>query len=171
MESSGPPILFISLCVMSIVLSPAPSHSVRDGAAIQASWAEYERRNNGDTGEFGFCFDLPVDMNTAPTEAQLVEIMKERQEEAGVEATYRSRRDRVRQLLSAHQLLKPGTQVWLKKGLKVFALAEITSDYRYAAEERWGWHSWAYKLIRPATEAERGHIMGRKTFIARAKGL
>ena len=156
---------------MPIVLSPAPAHSFREEAAIQASWADYERRNKGDTGEFGFCFDLPLDLDTEPTEAQLVEIMKERREEAGLKDTYRSLRGRVRQLLSAHQLLKPGTQVWLKKGRKVFALAEITSHYRYAPEERWGWHSWAYKMIRAATEAERGHIMGRNTFIAKAKGL
>jgi len=110
-------------------------------------------------------------MDTAPTESQLIELMKKRQEGAGVEATYLSLRGRVRQLMTAHQLLKPGTRVWLKKGRKVFALAEITSPYRYAAEERWGWHSWGYKLIRPATEVERGHIMGRKTFVAMAKGL
>ena len=156
---------------MPIVLSPAPSHSFRDGAAIQASWREYERRNKGDTGEFGFCFDLPIDLATSPTEEQLIEIMKERQQDAEAKATYRSRRDRVRQLTTAHQLLKPGTQVWFKKGLRLFALAEITSEYRYAPEEKWGWHSWTYRLIRTATDAEKEKLMGRKTFIADSKAL
>ena len=155
----------------SIVVSPAPSHSFRDGAAIQASWKEYQRRNKGDTGEFGFCFDLPVDMNTSPTEAQLVEVMKERQQDAGIEVTYRSRRDRVRQLTCAFALLKPGTQVWFKKGLTLFALVEITTPYRYAPEETWGWHTWGYRLIRLATEEERKKRMGRKTFIAESKGV
>jgi hypothetical protein len=156
---------------MPIVLSPAPKQSSREGATFQASWSDYEERNHGDTGEFGFCFDLRVDMDTHPPEAQLVDNMKGIQESAGVESTQRSRIGRVRQLTAAHRLLQPGTHFWMKKGRNVFALAEITSPYRYIPEQRWGWHSWSYRIIRRATDEERSVTMGRQSFIADAKGL
>jgi hypothetical protein len=70
----------------------------------------------------------------------------------------------VRQLLLAYTELQPGQIVAFKKGLRVVAIAQIVSPYRYeAARTETGGHyphRWDYVILRKATAAESAPMAG-----------
>ena len=70
----------------------------------------------------------------------------------------------VRQLLLAYNELQPGQTVAFKKGLRVVAIAQIVSPYRYEADRVLPGghypHRWDYVILRKATAAESAPMAG-----------
>lgn len=68
---------------------------------------------------------------------------------------------KVKPLKDIYELLKPGLIVALKRGMRVFAWAEITSPYYYSPDtvyiqktgKEWA-HRWDYKILRMANNDE-----------------
>jgi hypothetical protein len=141
------------------VISPAPS-DYRPGAVEQMTWEEHIRRatrldEEGFPleGSFGVCFDAKIDLRAA-TKEQIVEAMRRRHVAAGAERTAAQIQGKARDLMQIFNHLKKGETIAFKKGTTIVAFVEITSDYRFCPEERWGWHTWNYRLVRKATAAD-----------------
>jgi len=142
------------------VISPAPSAAYRPGAIQQISWAEFGRRATRmgadgipEAGAFGVSWAADVDLRVS-TEAEIKAAMRRRAAAAGEERTAASFHRDTQMLLQVFHTLKKGDIIALKKGTTIVAFVELTSDYQFCPEERWGWHTWTYRLVRRATEAE-----------------
>ena len=142
------------------VMSPAPSKSYRPGAIQQITWAEFSRRatrfdaeGSPIEGVFGCSWAAKTDLRSS-TEEQIKASIREACRAVGEEpSAARIKRD-TKMLLTVYNTLKKGDVIALKKGINIIAFAEITSDYCYCPEERWGWHSWSYRVVRKATAAD-----------------
>jgi hypothetical protein len=141
------------------VISPAPS-DYRPGAVEQMTWEEHRRRatrldEEGFPleGSFGVCFDAKIDLREA-TKEQIAEAMRRRHVAAGAERTAAQIQGKVRDLMQIYNHLKKGDIIAFKKGTTIVAFVQLTSDYRFCPEERWGWHTWNYRLVRKATAAD-----------------
>jgi len=142
------------------VISPAPSCSYRPGALQQISWAEFARRETRIDAEgfpvegfFGVSWAAHIDLRGA-TEAEIKEAMRQRAAALGEQRTAATLHRDMRMLLQVFHTLKKGDIIALKKGTTIVGFVELTSDYQFCPEERWGWHSWSYRLVRKATAAD-----------------
>jgi hypothetical protein len=123
-------------------------------------------------GSFGFCFSCFTDLSVATSEEArktlATDTMRAVTASWGQTVTNRTVTNSVRQLLLAYTELQPGQIVAFKKGLRVIAIAQIVSPYRYEASraharvETGGHypHRWDYVILRKATAAESAPMSG-----------
>ena len=142
------------------VISPAPATDYRPGAVQQMTWAEVNRRATRFDeegfpleGSFGVSWAAPTDLRGA-TKEQIVEAMRGQHLAAGQEVSAATLQRDTRMLLEVFNHLKKGETIAFKKGTTIVAFVQLTSDYRFCPEERWGWHTWNYRLVRKATAAD-----------------
>jgi len=142
------------------VISPAPSCSYRPGAIQQIPWGEFARRATRLDAEgfpvegfFGVSWAAHIDLRGA-TEAEIKAAMRQRAAAWGEQRSAATLHRDTQMLLQVFKTLKKGDIIALKKGITIVAFVELTSDYQFCSEERWGWHSWSYRLVRKATAAD-----------------
>jgi hypothetical protein len=138
------------------VISPAPSRIRGD----DWTWADFDRRatrrdNHGFPleGSFGADYHVKLDLNDA-TEAQIKEAMQQRYRDENDEKSAKYIDRHTAMLLEIYRTLKEGDIIALKKGTTIIAFVQLTSNYYYNPDVQWGWHSWNYRLVRKATDAD-----------------
>jgi len=148
------------------VISPASKGSRRPGRVIdQAIWddeflgrAEEKDATGFPTkGSFGISFAVTEDLSKFPKETrmqQVISSIQSRGRQRGIIKTLKQVTADAKQLISAYEGIKKGDRVAFKKGTKVIAIVEITSDYTFCGEQAWGWHSWSYRTLKKVTDAE-----------------
>lgn len=148
------------------VIAPAPKHSNRAGSVIdQGSWeSEFlGRATRKDEagfpteGSFGISFAVRYDLSKAPQDTLVrdaVSAIQARGRLKGITKTEKQATGDARQLIAAFKSLKKGDIIAFKKGVKVIAYVELTSDYQFCGEQTWGWHSWNYRVLKKVTAAE-----------------
>jgi hypothetical protein len=142
------------------VISPAPSASYRPGALQQIPWSEFARRATRTDAEgfpvegfFGVSWAADIDLRTA-TEDEIKAAMLRRATAWGEQRMAATLHRDTQMLLQVYNTLKKGEIIAFKKGTTIIAFVELTSDYQFCPDERWGWHSWSYRLVRKATAAD-----------------
>jgi len=108
-------------------------------------------------GSFGLSFAVTFDLSKVPASAlerQAVSAIKARAASRGILKTNEQATGDAKQLIAAFKSLKKGDVIALKKGTKVIAIVELTSDYTFRAEQKWGWHSWSYRTLKKVSDAE-----------------
>jgi hypothetical protein len=148
------------------VISPASASRKRKGAVIdQGCWDDEflgraeEKDETGFPmkGSFGLSFAVTFDLSKVPTsalEGQAVSAIKTRGASRGIFKTNKEATANAKQLISAFKSLKKGDIVAFKKGTKVIAIVELTSEYTFRGEQKWGWHSWSYRTLKKVSDSE-----------------
>ena len=130
------------------VISPAPKGSWKKdflGRATQKDASGFPME-----GSFGISFGVNFDLSkvTGNLEEEVMNACLAHRDTHGGAA------DGTRQLIGAFKSLKNGDHIAFKKGTKVIAIVELTSDYSFCPEQDVFWHSWSYRTLKKIPDSE-----------------
>lgn len=143
------------------VLSAAPNNAKRPGAIQNATLKEefiaratrLDATGFPEEGAVAVCWSADVH-GISSTDEEIKAAIRKKAVEWNEPRTEAKIKREVKALREICTTLKKGDIIALKAGITIIAFVQLTSDYQFCPEQKWGWHTWTYKLVRKATPAD-----------------